>query len=59
MAWAQIPCGLIKVEGSTSTFRGSYHGSGKECFIEANINNQSKLFLDKQNMDFINFKMMF
>ncbi len=32
---------LIKVEGSASTFMGSYIGQGRECFLGANSNDQS------------------
>ncbi len=37
MAWVQRPSGPIKEEGCANTFRGSYLGLGRECFIEANI----------------------
>jgi hypothetical protein len=30
------------VDGSASTLRRGYIDQGRECFIEANINNQSK-----------------
>jgi hypothetical protein len=39
-AWVQRPSGLNKVEGSASIFKGCYIVKGKECGIEANINNQ-------------------
>ncbi len=33
---------LIKVEGSASAFSGSHIDYGRECFLEANSDNQSK-----------------
>ncbi len=39
MAWANRPSGVIKVEGSASALNGSYLVKGRECGIEANINN--------------------
>jgi hypothetical protein len=45
------PSGLVKVEGSASTFSGSYLGLGRECFIEANIGNQSKSESDNMNIE--------
>jgi len=47
MAWVQRPSGLIQVEGSASTYRGSNLGYRRECFIESNINNQSRLLSGK------------
>ncbi len=38
-AWMLRPSGLIKVDGSASTFRGNDTGLGRECFMEANVNN--------------------
>ncbi len=46
MAWVQGPSVLIKVEGSESTFWGSYLGQGRECFIEFNIDKQSKSLMN-------------
>jgi hypothetical protein len=40
MAWAQRPSGQIKMEGSASAFKG------RECFVDANIDNSSKSSLD-------------
>jgi hypothetical protein len=37
---------LLKVEGSTSAFKRGDLDYGRECFMEANIDNQSKLFSD-------------
>jgi hypothetical protein len=42
MAWVQRPNGLIEVEGSTSTFTRGFLDWVRECFIETNIDNQSK-----------------
>jgi hypothetical protein len=39
MDWVKRLSGLIKVEGSSSTFMGSSLGLGRNCLIEANINN--------------------
>ncbi len=50
MAWVQRPGGFIRMEGSASAFRGSYLGLGRECFMEANIDNQSKSLLDTTNL---------
>jgi hypothetical protein len=47
MAWVQRPSGPIKEAGCASTFWGSYLGLGRECFIEAIIDDQSKSFLTK------------
>jgi hypothetical protein len=46
MSQVQRPSGLIKGEGSASTFKESYLGLGRDCFIEANIINWYKLFSD-------------
>jgi hypothetical protein len=40
------PSGLIEVEGSTSNIRASYLDSGREYFVVANIDNQSKWLSD-------------
>ncbi len=40
-AWVQRPSSLIKGGGSTSTFKRDFLDLGRECFMEANINNQS------------------
>jgi hypothetical protein len=45
MAWVQRPTGLIKVEGSASSFKGSDHEKGRECGIEVNIYNQTKIVI--------------
>jgi hypothetical protein len=42
----QRPSGLIKVEGSASTFRVSHLDSGKECFVKLNIDNRSRWLSD-------------
>ncbi len=42
MAWVQRTSGLIKVEGSASAFKGLCLDLDRECFVEANIDNQSK-----------------
>ncbi len=47
IVWVQRPSGLIKVEGSRSTFRERYLGLDRECYIGENINNQSKSFTDR------------
>ena len=39
MAWMQRPSGLIKVDGSASALWGNDTGLGRECFVEANVNN--------------------
>jgi len=41
MAWVQSLSGLIKMEGNTSAFKGSYLVKGRECDIEVNIDNRS------------------
>jgi hypothetical protein len=56
MAWVQRPSGQIKVEGSARAFRGSYFGYSRECFIEANIDNQSKSLLDSQEKNCVHIK---
>ncbi len=38
-AWVQRPRGLIKVEGSASTFMREYLDKVRECFMEAKIDN--------------------
>jgi hypothetical protein len=50
MAWVQRPSGLIRMEGSASAFGGSYLRLGREYFMEANINNQSKSFSNTTNL---------
>jgi hypothetical protein len=45
MAWVQRPIGPIKVEGSASSFKGSYHEKGRECGIEVNIYNQTYIVI--------------
>jgi len=40
MAWALRPSGQIKMEGSASAFKG------RECFVDANIDNSSKSLLN-------------
>ncbi len=42
VAWVHRPNGLIQLEGSASTAKRGYLNYGRECFIEVNINNQSK-----------------
>ena len=42
----QRPSSLIKVEGSTSSFRESYLGESRECCVEVNVDNQSKSLSD-------------
>ncbi len=37
LVWVEKPSGLIKVEGSASTFMGSYLGLGRQYFIGENI----------------------
>ncbi len=44
--WSPWPRGLIKADGSASNFRGNYLKKGKECLIEVNIDNWSKLLSD-------------
>ncbi len=39
MTWEQRPSGLIKVKGSTSTYKGNYLVNDRECDVEANIDN--------------------
>jgi hypothetical protein len=46
MAWVQRQTGIIKVEGSASALNGSYLVKGRECCIEANINNRNKSLSD-------------
>jgi hypothetical protein len=46
MAWMKRPTGLIKSWREHERFRIEYHGSGRECFVGANINNRSKLIND-------------
>ncbi len=41
----QRQSGLIKVEGRTSTFKGSYLVQGRECGVEANIDIPSLMFI--------------
>jgi hypothetical protein len=38
----QRPSDELKMESSARAFRGDYIDYGRECFVEANINNQSK-----------------
>jgi len=47
MAWVQRPSGLMKVGEVQVLFSGSYLGWCRECFLGANINDQSKLLLDR------------
>jgi hypothetical protein len=49
MAWVQRTSGLIKVEVSPSIFRGGDLGLGRECFVGANNDNQSRLLSDNAN----------
>ncbi len=44
-AWVQRPSGLIKTEESASAFNESYLEKGGEVGIEANIDNQSQIFI--------------
>jgi hypothetical protein len=42
MAWVERPSSLTKVEGSASAFKRGYLDLGRECFMDANIDNQTK-----------------
>ncbi len=44
--WSPWLRGLIKADGSASKFRGNYLNKDRECFIESNIDNWSKLLSD-------------
>ncbi len=48
MVWVQRQSGLIKVEGCANTFKRVYLDYGRECFMEANIDNQSKSLIQNQ-----------
>ncbi len=49
MALEWRPIGLIKVEGSAIPSEGIYLDYGRECFIEANLDSQSKSLPVKRN----------